>query len=79
MKTLDCGLWTVRNEKELYDFVDASSMTVSKSLQIDIRFMFDNHVNEWKHLDAYKKTKSIVDSFQVVNDCAERTLKLMTD
>lgn len=89
MKTLDCGRWTVRNwrlmdtsdimEKELYDFVDASSMTVLKSLQIDIRFMFDNHVNEWKHLDAYKKTKSIVDSFQVVNDCAERTLKLMTD
>lgn len=89
MKTLDCGKWTVRNwrlmdsshimEKELYDFVDASSMTVLKSLQIDIRFMFDTPVNEWKHLDAYKHAKSIVDSFQVVNDCAERTLKLMTD
>lgn len=35
--------------------------------------------SEWKNLDAYNNAKTIVDSLHVVNDCAERTLKLMTD
>lgn len=89
MKTLDEGQWTTRNwrlldsseifEKDLDDLVDASSMSALKSLKIDIQFMFDNDVADWKNLDSYKSAKTIVDSLQVVNDCAERTLKLMTD
>lgn len=89
MKRLDDGQWNERNwclldadgimRKELDDLVDASSMSVLKSMQIDIQFMFDNHTNTWNQLESYQKSKKIVDSFHVVNDCAERTLKLMTD
>lgn len=89
MKKLDKGQWTKRNwrlldssdifEKDLYDLVDASSMSALKSLKIDIKFMFESDVSDWKNLDSYKSAKTIVDSLQVVNDCAERSLKLMTD
>lgn len=89
MKILDNGQWTQRNwrllnstdicKKDLDDFVDASSMTVLKSLNVDIQFMFENDASDWKNLDSYRTAKNIIDSLFVVNDCAERTLKLMTD
>lgn len=41
--------------------------------------MFDNDVSDWKNLDEYVAAKKTVDELPVVNDCAERTLKLMTD
>lgn len=89
MKSLDNKQWTERCykltfdkrifKKELFDFVGPSSMTVLKSLKINIDFMFQNDVNNWKHLDEYRKAKEMVDSFKVVNDTAERALKMMTD
>lgn len=89
MRRLDNGQWTKRNfrllessdifEKDLEDLVDESSMPALQSLRINIQFMFDNHANEWKHLDAYKIAKTTVDSLHVVNDCAERALKLITN
>lgn len=41
--------------------------------------MFKNDVSEWSNLESYNTAKKIVDSLKVVNDVAERTLKLMTD
>lgn len=89
MKHLDDGEWTQRDyqltfdkgifKKELFDLVGPSSMTVLKSLKINIDFMFQNDVKKWKHLNDYQKAKEIVDSFKVVNDTAERALKMMTD
>lgn len=89
MKSMDNGRWTTRNwrlldssditEKDLDDLVDDSSMTALRSLDIDIQFMFENETEHWSKLNGYKAAKRIVDSFSVVNDCAERTLKLMTD
>lgn len=54
-------------------------MTALRSLGINIQFMFENEAEQWSKLDSYKTAKQIVDSFSVVNDCAERTVKLMTD
>lgn len=89
MKKLDDGKWTERNKKlevhceiekkKLSDFVDSSSMTVLKSLQLDIEFMFEKNVRAWENLEEYKTAKKIVNSFKVVNDVAERALKLMTE
>lgn len=90
MKTLNNGEWTKRcyrsietanviAKKELDDLVTSSSMTVLKSLKLDIDFMFENDVGHWKTLDSYKIAKDRIDSIHVVNDCAERSLKLMTD
>ncbi|KAJ6648133.1 hypothetical protein Bhyg_03358 [Pseudolycoriella hygida] len=89
MKCLDAKQWTERDckltfekkiyKKELFDLVGPSSMTVLKSLKIDIDFMFENDVRNWKHIDECGKAKEIVDSFKVVNDTAERALKMMTD
>lgn len=66
-------------QKDLDNFVDESSMSALKSLNLDIDFMFRNPVSDWKNLEDYKNAKTIVDSFKVVNDTAERALKLMTD
>lgn len=89
MKCLDNKQWVKRDYKltfdrrifktELYDLVGPSSVTVLKSLKINIDFMFQNDVNNWKHLDEYQKAKETIDSFKVVNDTAERALKIMTD
>lgn len=54
-------------------------MTVLKSLQLDIEFMFEKKVRAWEDLEEYKTAKKIVDSFKVVNEVAERALKLMTE
>lgn len=89
MKKLNDGKWAERKKKleehteiekkKLSDFVDSSSMTVLESLRLDIVFMFENNVRAWENLEEYKRAKETVDSFRVVNDIAERTLKLMTD
>ena len=36
-------------------------------------------VDCWENMCGYKKIESIVRSFEVVNDCAEREVKLITD
>lgn len=89
MRKLSDGKWVERNKRlenhsnivknSLSDFADSSYMTVLQSLQLDIGFMFDNSVREWHSLEEYQTAKEIVDSFKVVNDSAERALKLMTD
>lgn len=89
MRKLSDGKWVQRNKKleshsniekkSLSDLVDSSSLTVLKSLRLDIGFMFESCVRDWHTLKEYKTAKKIVDSFKVVNDTAERTLKLMTD
>lgn len=89
MKMVDKGKWGERSwrlidtknivEKDLDDLVGDSSMSALKSLNMDIDFMFRNHVSNWKNLDEYKNAKAIVDSLKVTNDTAERSLKLMTD
>lgn len=89
MKMLDSGKWDDRCQrlidsknlfkKNLDELVGPSSMMALKSLQLDIDFMFKNDVHEWKNLNDYKAAQKTVNSIQVVNDNAERTLKLMTD
>ncbi|XP_037030592.1 uncharacterized protein LOC119070384 [Bradysia coprophila] len=89
MIRLDDKRWTNRDyrltfdkkilKKDLSDLVGPSSMTVLKSLKINVDFMFQNEVKKWKELAEYRKAKEIVDSFKVVNDTAERALKIMTD
>ena len=34
---------------------------------------------EWSENDGYKRTKELVRNMIVVNDCAERTIKLSSD
>ncbi|KZS02306.1 Uncharacterized protein APZ42_000705 [Daphnia magna] len=36
-------------------------------------------VDSWKNMAGYKKIEKIVRSFEVVNDCAERAIKLISD
>lgn len=89
MRKLNDGKWIERNKKlenhndiakkNLNDLVDSSSMTVLESLRLDIGFMFQNNVRVWNDMKEYKAAKKVVDSFKVVNDTAERALKLMTD
>lgn len=65
--------------KKLHQLVGSASLSALKSLHIDIKFMFDHPASEWSSLQQYKDGKAVVDSFKVVNDIAERAVKLMTD
>lgn len=89
MKKMDNGEWNQRNvrligtkdisNKHLHHLVDSSSMTVLRSFKLQIDFMWEHDVTDWKNLESYKSAKQIIDSLQVVKDSAERSLKLMTD
>lgn len=76
--------WQLKNcqnlhKKQLHQLVGSASLSALKSLRVDIQFMFDFNAAEWNNLQEYKDAKKVVDSLKVVNDIAERSLKLMTD
>ena len=70
MKLLDNEKWESRNwrlnickdavNKKLEDFVDSSSLTVLKSLQLDVDFMLNGNVIEWKNTEQYTTVKNVV-------------------
>lgn len=81
--------WTERNrkledvgalhKKQLHELVGPSSLSALKLIGVDIQFMCDFDAAQWNEQPEYKIAKSFVDSLKVVNDVAERSLKLMTD
>lgn len=69
MTKLSDGNWIERNKKledhsnimiqNLNDFIGSSSMTVLKSLQLDIGFMFESNVRDCANLEDYKKRRKL--------------------
>jgi len=64
--------------KALHDLVTSASTTALRSLRVDVDFLFDNDPSVWNDSPIFLKAKAIVDSLQVVNDSAERSVALMS-
>ena len=64
--------------KSLEDFVTCKSFSFFNFLNIDISFLEEDPSN-WKNNESYADSKEVVKSLKVVNDCAERVVKLVQD
>lgn len=65
-------------KKTLSDLIGCQSMSVIKSLKLNVDFMYNLEPDKWCNSKEYKIAKSVVDNIKVVNDVAERSLALMT-
>ena len=64
---------------ELDNFVTERSRELFDRLRIDTEFMTQHAPQEWSSLAEYKRAQQIASSLRVVNDTAERAVKLVTD
>ena len=64
--------------KALSDFVTERSHNLFAAVRIDTDFLKDDP-DTWHDNSAYCNAKGIVSGLRVVNDCAERAVKLATD
>src|SRR2546425_162691 len=64
--------------KTLSDFVTERSVNLFTALEIDPTFLIDDPAT-WSSCPAYIDAKKKVASMKVINDCAERAVKLATD
>ena len=62
----------------LSDFATERSTNLFTALRIDISCL-NGEPATWPDCPTYKKAKEIVSAVRVVNDCAERAVKLATD
>ena len=62
----------------LSDFATERSTNLFTALRIDSSCL-DGDQSMWPDCPAYVKAKKIVSAVRVVNDCAERAVKLATD
>lgn len=62
----------------LADFVSPDSWFMFHILQLDSHFLSED-VSEWATSEAYKTSVKNVEAPNVVNDCAERGVKLTSD
>ncbi|GBO29693.1 hypothetical protein AVEN_110473-1 [Araneus ventricosus] len=70
-----CVHWV---EKAIEDFISLKSLNLLKKLNIDISFL-NISPDLWDRDDSYLKSQEIFQNLRVVNDTAERGVKLMQD
>ena len=68
----------VTQETMLTDLVNESSWFTVNLLRLTMTF-FAKDVDSWENNDHFKASKLILDGLNVVNDPAERAVKLTTD
>lgn len=66
-------------EKELDSFVTSSTMSFFHTLGLNADFLTQADPDTWQTLEEFQLTKKYVNSLAVVNDRAERAVKLMQD
>ncbi|CAF3748530.1 unnamed protein product, partial [Rotaria socialis] len=77
-KKLDPAQVNNISDTSLDNFVTSRSLRFFKSLQIDTDFLKQSPA-QWKSCKSYLEGQEKVRALQVVNDCAERGVKLMED
>ncbi|GBM73282.1 hypothetical protein AVEN_158156-1 [Araneus ventricosus] len=65
-------------EKAIEDFISQKSLNLLKKLNIDISFL-NISPDLWDRDDSHLKSQEIFQNLRVVNDTAERGVKLMQD
>ncbi|XP_076849024.1 beta-ureidopropionase isoform X1 [Brachyhypopomus gauderio] len=66
-------------EKELQDFVTNRTISFFHTLGLNADFLTQADPDTWQKCDDFPQAKKYVDSLAVVNDRAERAVKLMQD
>lgn len=66
------------NEWKLKDFITENTVNFFARYDISVDFMA-NDPSEWKHDEGYKRAQAMLSKLQVVNDAAERGVKLIKD
>ena len=64
--------------EDLSYFVGEDTLTTFKYLNLDFRFLNEPAIT-WENIPGYINAKSVVEKIKVVNDCAERGVKLAHD
>lgn len=64
--------------KDICDFISKSTLNFFKRLRLSTDFLSKNPQN-WKDIDEYKTNLNIVKNLKVVNDTAERGIKLIDE
>lgn len=65
-------------QKQLSDFVTKNTMSFFERFKIPTEFL-KNDPNEWAHSDDYSTAVEFLSKIHVVNDTAERNIKLFSD
>ena len=68
----------ISSNTRLADFANEDSWYTMRLLEIDDSFM-QYEVLEWSSKISYLKAQEVASSLNVINDCAERGVKLSTD
>ena len=68
----------IPGDVKLHDFVGERSWLIFHLMNIEVDWM-QCPPYEWHKYPSYIHFKKLVDSLQVVNDCAERAIKDMTE
>jgi hypothetical protein len=66
-------------KSNLWDLVDKTSICALQHLSIDTDFILRTDPALWNDSVEYRRFKNSVDSLSVVNDLAERSIKLISD
>ncbi|GBL92465.1 hypothetical protein AVEN_174739-1 [Araneus ventricosus] len=66
------------DQKAIEDFIFQKSLNLLKKLNIDISFL-NTSPDLWDRDDSYLKSQEIFQNLAIVNDTAERGVKLMQD
>jgi hypothetical protein len=64
---------------ELWNLVDASSICALQLLKVDLDLILYKDPSTWEEHQSYKDAVAFVASISVVNDMAERAIKLITE
>lgn len=86
-----CGSdWSIRGKKyavdevsgleriDLHDLIKPSSNAALQLLGLDISLLAGTEPDDWINLPSYERAATVVQSLKVVNDCAERSIALMS-
>jgi hypothetical protein len=69
---------TILKNKNLWDLVDSTSVCALRALKVDLNIILHEDPTEWNDRLQYLKTVEEIRSLKVVNDTAERAIKLIT-
>lgn len=74
-----CALTAKFHKKHLHEFVNETTLPALRLLDTAIDDIIKHDPSEWEELAAYQKMKRVVENLGVINDVAERKIKLATD
>jgi hypothetical protein len=79
LRKVNCKTIQSFQEKQLHDFVTRRSLNLFTALKIDTIFLQEDPAGWNEHCASYVDGRSKVTALLLINDCAERAVKLASD